>query len=103
MRLIYAEKLKAAIKNFVYLTEVSQHSDLVEGENIAFKKALELLDNAPTVEAEPVRHGHWKITDRDVMGCNEYTCSVCGHDTEGWKATHYCENCGAKMDEGVEE
>lgn len=58
MRLICAEELKAALKNFVYLTEVSQHSDLVEGENIAFKKALELLDNAPTVEAEQYEKGY---------------------------------------------
>jgi len=103
MRLIYAEKLKAALKNFVYLTEVSQHSDLVEGENIAFKKAIELLDNAPTVEAEPIRYGRWKIIDQDVMGRKTLMCSCCTSVTKGFTFPNYCFNCGAKMDEVTEK
>ena len=102
MRLIDADELKAALKNFVYLTEVSQHSDLVEGENIAFKKALELLDNAPTIEAEPIRHGHWE-TDKEKVS---HKCSVCGsciyvvaEPGEKRIPMYYCDQCGTKMDE----
>ena len=95
MRLIDADKLKAKKKYcFEIKSGVFPQSDY-------FIKLTDII-NAPTVEAEPIRHGHWTITDQDVMGCKEYTCSICGHDTEGWKATHYCENCGAKMDEVID-
>ena len=45
--------------------------------------------NAPTVDAEPVRHGHW-VVDED----GNIKCSECGHRGVG---DNYCENCGAKM------
>lgn len=55
----------------------------------------ELINDAPTVEAEPVRHGHW-IKDND-----EYDkCSICGnlhHYSESYG--YYCQHCGARMDE----
>lgn len=59
-------------------------------------------DDATTIDAEPVRHGHW-ILEREPNGrpyC--FHCSVCDDDFHhiGIKsATDYCPNCGAKMDE----
>ncbi|WP_368273958.1 hypothetical protein [Intestinimonas butyriciproducens] len=52
------------------------------------------IDNAPTVDATPVRHGKWirvRVTQRTV----HFKCSECGH----WEEMKfpYC-NCGAKMD-----
>lgn len=52
----------------------------------------------PTVDAEPVRHGHWVH-----LGGDEWCCSNCGEVifTEGsWEkpTDKYCNNCGAKMD-----
>lgn len=61
--------------------------------------AQDLLDKAPTVDAEPVRHGYW----RDGV-CYE-VCSVCGagydrYDAGGYLQDFaYCPACGAKMDE----
>lgn len=67
--------------------------------------------NCPTVDAEPVRHGHWIEIDYGLI------CSECNHYTDamydepfnnefgkGWalKRPYYCGYCGAKMDE-VEE
>lgn len=43
-----------------------------------------------TVDAEPIRHGHW-IVDED----GNIECSECGHHGVG---DNYCERCGAKMD-----
>lgn len=57
----------------------------------AFKLLCEKLDDAPTIEAEPVKHGHW-IVDED----GNIKCSECGHHGVG---DNYCERCGAKMDE----
>ncbi len=62
------------------------------------KYVLELLDKAPTVEAVPVAHGRW-IKDGEVVVCSE-----CGeeHAWDEYRAT-YCEDCGAKMDGGVDD
>lgn len=57
----------------------------------------------PTIEAEPVRHGRWERQEED--GLYWYECSVCGEPTVKKYAkkygynyfSHYCPNCGAKM------
>ena len=54
----------------------------------------ELIDNAPTVEAEPVRHGHWVEAKYPLFTCSE--CGATYQDT-GY-SYNYCPNCGAKMD-----
>ena len=68
----------------------------------ALAEMLYNIVNASTVEAEPIRHGHWIMCDEEY---NAYECSIC-HDAwaveEGSPSEnnmHYCQNCGAKMDE----
>lgn len=58
----------------------------------------EYIDNTPTIEAEPVRHGRWIRTD-DTFA--RWKCSECGaiEDHSGWP---YC-HCGAKMDAKEDE
>lgn len=55
---------------------------------------------APTVDAEPVVHGHWIETHDPIKDPKAYfvriTCSACGLIT-GQRST-YCPNCGAHMD-----
>ena len=64
---------------------------------------LKIIDNAPTIDAEPVRHGRWGETQ--VIGYDGIhpvygkPCSKCGYETELYKP-NYCPNCGAKMDGG---
>lgn len=70
------------------------------------------LKNMPTVEAEPVRHGHWiehpfsavfeKVHSKDqiVCSCCEEAFNAFFNETERFK---YCPNCGAKMDEVKDE
>lgn len=61
------------------------------------------LENAPTIDAEPVRHGHWIFSQDDAKG----TCSCCQYPIYGKPYNgqylitpyNYCPNCGAKMDE----
>ena len=55
------------------------------------------IDEAPTIEAEPVRHGRW------VRKGQEIYCSECGEESGyTWagasRYSDYCPNCGAKMD-----
>ena len=53
------------------------------------------IDDAPTVDAEPVKHGEWipKITE---LGTMIFRCSAC----QKFSNLHwaYCPQCGAKMD-----
>lgn len=59
-----------------------------------------LIADAPTVDAEPVRHGRW-ILHR--LGDEYFKCSVCGYQQKAYALSihfKYCTNCGAKMDGG---
>ena len=62
-----------------------------------------VIDKAPTIDAEPVRHGRWGETQ--VIGYDGIhpvygkPCSKCGYETELYKP-NYCPNCGAKMNGG---
>lgn len=54
------------------------------------------IDEAPTIEAEPVRHGYWMCGDYYDIGD---VCSECDWDSGMVNPTlRYCPNCGAKMD-----
>ena len=61
----------------------------------------------PTIEAEPVRHGHWIYTpaDTDTTTKARFKCSECGRMRNMFvRYQHkYCAECGAKMDEGCDE
>lgn len=69
----------------------------------------DILENAPTIDAQPVKHGHWIEVrkHRDADGCivTDYKCSECGimlRDTnpDDRDSEFYCYHCGAKMDGG---
>lgn len=50
------------------------------------------IENAPTIEAEPVRHGLWDYDDVTDLSY----CSECGTGMNG--EFLFCPFCGAKMD-----
>lgn len=59
------------------------------------KQVCQLLENAPTVDAVEVVHGHWKYGTRAAV------CSECGFERsldDNFGAAIACPNCGAKMD-----
>lgn len=60
------------------------------------------LNSIPAADVAPVVHGRWTH-----LGGDEWCCSACGFviTTEGswYKPTKkYCEDCGAKIDGGIE-
>lgn len=59
-----------------------------------FKK---LVDDAPTIDAEPVRHGRWKAGNSEFGWAEDIDCSECGSMYNFFKKPNYCPNCGAKM------
>lgn len=94
----------------------------------AFGEVAEMLNNAPTIDAEPVRHGRWEwyeepYDSRNPDGDFGWRCSCCKQDLAnelsiGIPKMHYtydilddpdnpptlkrCLFCGAKMDGGAE-
>ena len=101
MRLIDADLLKDSLRNLK-----------ARGTNINYVKGLQnaiddyfpqIIDDAPTVETEPVKHARW-IKCCNLMG-EYFKCSECGYKAEvptcmGEPIFIYCPNCGAEMDGG---
>lgn len=96
MRLIDADKLRK---------DVIDLPNTYNGFSDTYDKAMivDIVDEQPTVDAEPIRRGHW----------NPWRCSKCGErapihwDGENrsyaeWLAP-YCPSCGAKMDDQEEQ
>ena len=62
--------------------------------------ASRLIRNAPTIEAELVKHGRWINTRCIVGGFHDVwgsDCSECGTTVKD-DYPNYCPNCGAKME-----
>lgn len=78
------------------------------GRSIAGMVALRMVNAAPSVDAEPVRHAVWKIRT-DEYDCEYMECSACGgvfYDGENDTIDmlyNYCPECGAKMDGDADE
>lgn len=65
-------------------------------------EALNCIDNAPAIEAEPVRHGEW--VDPDCYFPDYWKCTACNEELYfECDPTAYCPNCGAKMDGGKQD
>ena len=58
------------------------------------------IDNAPSADVAPVRHGRWEWDTEDIYRCSN--CAEKSHVKEvmGHPEWDYCPNCGAKMDGG---
>ena len=105
------------------LIDADRALEIVLDQGIAHPNAYHLtnyatliLREAPTIEAEPVRHGWWVIEKRHTVSRNPYiddnyfasaTCSECDFcihaETKSFgypdlNTTNYCPNCGAKLD-----
>ena len=66
--------------------------------------AQDLLNQAPSVDAEPIRHGRW-VKSGYACGESEWTCTVCSN--KEWRVSSgrlkWCPFCGAKMDGGKQD
>lgn len=73
----------------------------IHGDTVA-----DMISDAPTVDAVPVRHAKWIYGEDCVAMCDGYRCSNCGFFVP-WDYQHkfisyieeynYCPNCGARM------
>ena len=112
MRLIDADKtIKKAGCLFKDLNSTEEYMGI--GYNHGVGDSIAIIKNAPTIEAEPVKHGRW-LDDNRRPKSSRFVCSVCGevayypqnHRSDKPRACGYpyCPNCGARMDlEGEEQ
>lgn len=102
MRLIDADALNKAFDKSEAIEEIYGSDGL--------PVISEVIDAAPTIDAEPVRHGKWIIEDNPGTGWYLVECSECGENVTSTapcigfppnaKVTwDYCPYCGVKMDE----
>ena len=114
MRLIdvdfVCDHIEKEIKDIViprcpYAKRKDSEYDIGYNNGLTMAKAIAM--KAPTIEAEPVRHGEWYLLD-ECSNAGVY-CSVCGKKVYKEKYANqklkspYCPNCGTKMDGGVKE
>ena len=86
MRLIDADKLRDGWLDW-------NPYEIIEANTV-----LESIDQQPTIDAEPVRHGRWVPLD----GTLNVECSECKAVRNAFSQAYwsYCPNCGNPMDEG---
>lgn len=102
MRMIDADALKKEMLE-TYEHEYPTASGAFD--EFASRIVPNIISNAPIIDAEPVRHGHW-IYNKDT---GEIRCNLCNalvgvtmysDDVEPIaEVENFCFNCGAKMDE----
>jgi len=96
MRLIDADRLQELfnVTSSALLSDVALSKD-IEHVVRACLMVSEMISDAPTVKAEPVKPGQWTINRRGNI-----ECSLCGNEPyhDNKRNMNYCPNCGAKMD-----
>lgn len=105
MRLIDADELRQKMCYVCIDTDEETEKGRVKWDSglwIRYKVFEDTLILAPTVDAEPIRHGKWK---KSGYWGRVYKCDQCGNYLDfdgvntGRGSANYCPNCGAKMDE----
>ena len=73
-------------------------SDIIPMGKDAAGVAVRIIEDLPSADVEPVRHGHWE-QDGHHIRCSECGTYFCITDREGDSfPINYCPCCGARMD-----
>ena len=94
MRLIDADKAEQILRD---MAKDGHNQNAMTSWANALDDFAEMISEAPTIEAEPVRHGKWIVEAEDWRHQIEWVkCSQCDFPT--FTAYKYCPNCGALME-----
>ena len=77
------------------MTEYGEYDHYTSG----FDEAVTRVENFPSADVAPVRHGRWVRGETDTK--QFFLCNR-GRKREHWEG-NYCPRCGAKMDGGDDE
>lgn len=108
MRLIDADAL---MRRLCVQCDVESHEATCDPDECFVYNVI--VYDAPTIDAEPVRHGRWVDRYGDKYDNHLYECSECkgkalyrfevdelGKEIAVQDLSDYCPHCGAKMDGG---
>ena len=94
MRLINADSLKENLSEWLKQVDPTHPSDIPPMEDIIVSTIM-TVEEEPTVDAVPVRHGKWIRNDNGTYSCSECHSWI---PNEQHYYARYCLFCGAKMD-----
>jgi hypothetical protein len=95
MRLVDADNIVAKLKSYYEALSPDVQSELIRRDEVS--SCIAELINAPTIDAQPVKHGHW-ILHFDDLFPEESTieCSVCHeHSSADMPYDNFCPACGS--------
>lgn len=95
VRIIDADALLDAMEEEIHFTAINA-SEQARVNNL-FCDITDVINESPTIDAEPVRHGKWIPWKYH----NGFRCDKCNEPVDN--KHNYCPNCGAKMDAEREE
>lgn len=94
--LISRKALLGIYKN--WLPQLTRPEDA--GDRSGVETCIAVLQDAPAVDAEPVRYGRWIFYSKASLGGhNVWMCSECDTSYNYVECMNYCPNCGAKMED----
>lgn len=100
MKLIDADSALQSMK--IVIDQCKTLDDTIVAANM-----IGIVENAPAVDAQPVRRGEWIDDNAGNHDSRDrwVKCSLCGyHTTDRFSAEYrHCPNCGAKMEESGNE
>lgn len=90
MRLIDADKALKIAESYgtTHGTTLGRHSGVAD-------TIYDEIAKLPTIEAQPVRHGVWRLMHNSYDRVKEYNCSNC--DANHIREYNFCPSCGARM------
>lgn len=109
MRMIYGGR-RAEMAECISREDVLDNSNIITVHTKEYGSIdvipVDTIADIELADVQPVKHGRWieHINRRydydreqgDIGAGVSYTCSLC--DLHGFKAWHFCPNCGARMD-----
>lgn len=82
MRLVEADALKYDIQN----------------KALSIFDVESIIDVSPSIDAALVVHGRWRRKLPQGYYCSKCKSTCLMDNSRQWKLSHFCPNCGAKMD-----
>lgn len=95
MRLIDADALKKTLED---MCSASNNIKQRRAEDIMLHNIFpQIIDDEPTVDAQPVKHGRWERRMTKIYACSECTNEVTDRQRKNYS---FCPYCGSKQDLG---